>query len=66
MGLVEVHHTLETASVVAEAAKFCNFENEEFFCQESSKSVTERQKIKRAKFWERAHRRIICLDYTVG
>ncbi len=44
-----------TASVVAEAAKFCNFENEAFFCPASSKLMTERQKM-RAKFGDRAHR----------
>ena len=41
---------METASVVAEAANFCNFENEVFFCQASSRLVTERQKKSESKF----------------
>jgi hypothetical protein len=52
---------METASVVAEAAKFCNFENEEFVFPASSKSSDGKTKIRRVKFWERAHRPIICL-----
>ena len=36
-------YIMETASVVVEAAKICNFENKVFCCQELSKLVMEGQ-----------------------